>query len=110
MEDSRIELLEQRIVWLAKLAILFQCVASAVAISLLYFQPNGFSDIGQIFSATALISSAVISKTYIYTGKKLEAFKTFSPNEIAARKQEYFRKFFFPYGLWPLFYGIFSRV
>ncbi len=110
MEDSQIELLEQRMVRIAKMAVLFQCTAAAIAISILYFQPNGFRDVGQTFSATALVASFIISKTYIYTGKKLETFKTFSSEEAAARKQEYFRKFFYAYGLWPLFYGIFSRV
>lgn len=110
MENKQIEFLEERMSCIAKMAVLFQCIAATFALSILYFRPDDFRNIGQTFSSAALIASFIISKTYIYTGKKLETLKTFSEDEIAIRKQEYFRKFFFAYGLWPLFYGIFYGV
>lgn len=110
METDQTERLEQRMAQIAKMAVIFRCIAITVAVLILYSRPSGFKDIGQKFSMIGLIASFVISKTYIYTGKKLEKFKIFSPDEIAERKQEYFRKFFYAYGLWPLIYAIFSWV
>lgn len=110
MEIDQSELLDQKMKRIAKMAVLFQFLAFFVAISILYFQPAGYRQLGQTFSVTALISSFVISRVYIHTGKQLETFKRFPPEEIEVRKMEYFTKFFSPYGLWILFSCIFSKI
>lgn len=109
METDQTELLNQKMKRIAKMAVWFQLLAGSVAISILYFQPAGYRKLGQIFSLTALLSSFIISKVYIYTGKQLETFISFPPEEIETRRREYFTKFFSAYGLWVLFFCIFAR-
>ncbi len=67
-------------------------------------------NVGQGFVVFALICSAIISRIYIYTGKKLETLKTFSPEEGSARQNEYFLRFCCPYFVWAACYGIFSSI
>lgn len=108
MEDSQIEHLEYRMSLIAKIAVLFQCGAAIIALLILYFHPNGSREIGRAFSITALFSSCIISKIYIYTGKKLEAIKIFTLEEVKKKKREYFTNFFSAYVLWILFTVIFG--
>lgn len=110
MEVDQPELLDQKMKRIAKMAVWFQFLAFSVAISILYFQPAGYREIGQTFSVSALISSFIMSRVYIYTGKQLETFKSFPPEEIEIRRREYFTKFFSAYGLWVLFSCIFSKA
>lgn len=100
MEINQAELIEQRLNRITRMAICLQCVGILIAISLLYFKPTGYKEIGHNFSISALIVSFIISRVYIHTGKKLEEFKAFSSNERETRKNEYLLKFFAPYAIW----------
>jgi hypothetical protein len=64
--------------------------------------------VAEQFSLFAFLSSVVVSRIYIYTGKKLELCKQFSPDEKKARRNEYFAKFLWPYLFWIACFGIFS--
>lgn len=108
MEISQIEFLEKRMKQIATLSVLFQFLAFIGAISILYFRPPDYKNIGSSFSLISLIASFTIARLYIHNGKKLEAIKRFSDEEAKELKREYFTKFFFAYGLWILFAGIFA--
>jgi hypothetical protein len=110
MQANQPELLEQRMNRIAKMAVWIQFSAFSVAISILYFQPLHYRELGQIFSITVLALSFVISRMYIYTWRDFETFKSFPPDELKARKREYFTKFFSAYGLWVMFSYLFSRA
>lgn len=60
------------------------------------------------FSLFAFLSSVLVGRIYIYTGKKVEKCKQFSTDEKEARKHEYFGKFLWPYFFWIVCFGIFS--
>lgn len=109
MEIDQIEFLEKRMKQIATLSVSFQFLAFVGVISILYFRPLGYKDLGYHLSLTGLIASFIIARFYIHSGKKLEAVKRFS-EEAKALKREYFTKFFFAYGLWILFAGFFSYV
>ena len=108
MELEQTKFLDQRMKRIPNMAVGFQFLAFFTANLVLWFQPTGYREIGQIFSITALLLSFIISKAYIYTGRQLEIFKSFSPEQIEIRRREYALKFFSPYGLWVLFSSIFT--
>ena len=55
---------------------------------------------GLLVSAIALVTSFGISRFYIKRGKELEELKTFSEQEVAIQRREYFIVYFAPYPLW----------
>jgi hypothetical protein len=110
MQIDQPEFLEQRMNRIAKMAVCFQLSAFSVAISVLYFQPPHYRELGQIFAMTVLALSFIISRIYIYTWREFETFKNFPHKELVARKREYFTSFFSAYGLWAMFACIFSRA
>lgn len=109
MEAESIEFLEQKSKQIVKTAAYQQAVAIIIAASILYFKPPAYKEIGQSFSMLALFASFAISRWYIYTGKKIEAMKTFSDEEDAAIKNEYTFRFFAPYVLWVACMWVFSQ-
>ena len=105
-------LLENKLNRIADIAIRLQSTGFFIALSIIALRtliPYA-KNVGQSFAVFALICSAIISKIYIYTGKKLEAIKTFSPEEGTARQKEYFLRFCSPYFIWAFLYGIFSHI
>ena len=108
MESESLELLEQKSKKIVKTAAYQQAVAIILAASILYFKPPGYKEMGQYFSILALFSSFAVSRWYIYTGKKIEAMKTFSGKERNAINNEYTLRFFAPYVLWVACIWVFS--
>ncbi len=110
MEINQEQKLENHLSLITKISGWFQLVAGAIAIFIMVKQPEHYRAIGESFSIGALISSFVISRFYIYFGKKLENLKTFSTEEREFIKREYFRKFFAFYPMWLIFTFLFSVV
>lgn len=100
MEINQEALIEKRLNLIAKLALLFQFSALIVLALILYYQPVTYKKIGFNFALMALLFTFIIARIYIYTGKKLEETKTFSPEEGESRKKEYAIRFFCPYFFW----------
>ncbi|PCI94131.1 hypothetical protein COB11_04340 [Candidatus Aerophobetes bacterium] len=108
MTAEHIEIFQQKSNQIIKAAGYFQGIAIVIAASTLYFKPLGYKEIGQCFSMLALFSSFVITKWYIYNGKKIETMKTFSGEGRNSIKNEYLFSFFAPYILWVACIGVFS--
>ena len=81
MEAESIEFLEEKSKQIVKTAAYQQVIAIIIAGSILYFKPSGYKEMGQCFSMLALFASFAVARWYIYTGKKIEAMKTFSDEE-----------------------------
>ena len=108
MEITEMDLAEKRLNKLADLSLYHQSFWLFLLAAILFFKPQHYKDAVQCLGFTALISSFIASKIYIYAGKKVEEFKTFSPEEAVHRKKEYMFKFFCPYIIWTSCLIIFS--
>ena len=91
---------EHRLNRLAEMAPYHQGAWMSILLLFLASKPYNIKAIGTGLAISALLASFVASRMYIYTGKKVEEFKRFSPDEIEKRKKEYMFRFFFPYLLW----------
>lgn len=102
-------LLENKLNRIADIAVRLQSAGLFIALSIIALRPliPYAKNVGQGFAIFALICSAIVSRIYIHTGKKLEAIKTFSSEEIKARQKEHFLKFCSPYFIWAFLYGVF---
>ncbi len=108
MEITEIGLAEKRLNRLADLSLYHQSFWLFFLAAILFFKPLHYKDAIQCLGIVALISSFIASKIYIYAGKKVEEFKTFSPEEAIYRKKEYVFRFFCPYIIWISCVIIFS--
>ena len=105
-------LLENKLNRIADIALRLQSSGLFIALVIVALRTHipYAKNVGQTFALFALICSAIISRIYIRTGKKLEELKTFSPEEGDVRKNEYFLRFCCPYLVWAACYGIFSHI
>ena len=110
MRVHEIELAEQKLNRLAGMALYHQGAWLFLLALLLAFNPYYLKDAGQCLAMSALLSSFIVSRIYIHTGKKVEEFKKFTPDEAEERKREYMFRFFSPYFLWCGCMAIFSCV
>ncbi len=100
--------LEQKSKTIVRLAVLFQLTMVIIAISILYFKPSDYLEIGQKFSAVVLFLSFVAGRLYINNGKRLEEQKRLSKEEMSGVTYEYFLIFFAPYLFWMGCLWVFS--
>lgn len=110
MGANEAELAEQKINRLANMALYHQSIWLLLLAILLVLKPHYIKDAGQCLGITALMSSGIASRIYIHAGKKVEEFKSFSAEEIGARKREYMYRFFCPYFLWSGCVVVFSSL
>jgi hypothetical protein len=108
MESTQVELIEKKLNQIVRIALCLQCLWVLGLFSILVLEPHYYNDAGKSLALFALLASFAVSRFYIHTGKKLEEFMTFSPEEARARKMEYMGLFFSPYVLWIGCFFIFS--
>ncbi len=108
MHNSEAQVAEQKLNRLANMALYHQSLWVIMVIIILVLKPTHMKTIGQGLGMAALIASFLSSKIYIQAGKKVEEFKTFSPEEWKERKNEYTYRFFLPYFFWAAIITLFS--
>jgi len=110
METTAEEKIKSQHNLVAKVSLIFQLIAGIIAILIMIFHPRNCSIIGKSFSMAAFVISIIISRIYIFLGKKLENLKQFSEEEKELKRREYFYKIFSSYPMWILFYFLFSKM